>query len=642
MNKMLVYFLLGFISFILNVAIYYADHPVMNGVENKINDFFIQKKVASRPYKSQNVIIIDVDEDSLEKIGQWPWGRDKIARVLDNLNEAGVGIVGLDITFAQKDGKSPSTMFDNHQEYPRPKNVKNYDDILANSLATTPSIMGIMMYFEQMDRSSEQHDYRMPITTAFNEINTSSLMNAQVIISNLPVLQNSGYSSGFLNTLPDPDGIIRYIPMIIANDENIFPSLSLEIARLIFGAERIDVHNDEFGVFGISLGDLLIDTDDLGRYLVNYKGGIDSYEYISAYDIYTNNFDKEKIKSKVALIGTTALGLVDNRSTPIGLLPGVQIHAMAIDNILQQDYMVKANNGYVDILIMLFIMVGLVFSFLLKRLIISIGVCLSIIVFVSYTSYLYFIEQNILISLIYPITSWAITFIIFILYKVFSEQKQKEKIGKMFSKKVSKKVMENLLSQEVALGGTQQKEVSVFFSDIRGFTSMSEKLSPARVVELLNEYMTPMADIIDKYNGTVDKFIGDAIMAYWNAPYDLKNHADFCLQSSIEQIKALRRMQKDFEIKYGSKLDIGIGINTGEVVVGDIGSSGRSDYTVIGDTVNLASRVESLNKQYGTSIIITEFTKKELKEEYNIKFLDSVVVKGKTKSVDIYEVVVEE
>ncbi len=620
---------------LLIITLYFSNFSVISTIEDKVSDFFIQKRVSLHPYKSDNVVIIGIDEKSLKHLGQWPWSRNKIATIIDNLNTAEVAIIGLDITFGEKDGKSPSVILADDKRF---TNLDDYDDLLSKAFLNSTTIEGLMMYFGDPNEPS-RYNYDFKATTPFNQVDTSLLINAQGIISNLPILQDSGYSSGFLNTLPDADSVIRYSPLVIANDNSILPAMSLEIARLIFDAKGISIDTGNNVVSGIKLNDVYIPTDDVGRFHINFKGDEKSYDYISAYDIYTNNFSKAKINSKVALIGATALGLSDNKATPLGIVPGVQIHANMIDNILLQDFIYKTNYVVLEILILMILTLLIISMSFMKKTII--GLSISIIVIISYTvmTYIYFIQTNTFTFLVLPVIVAIITLVIFFSYRLYLEQKEKNKISSLFSRKVSKEVMDNLIDNQSSMRVAHQKETSIFFSDIRGFTPISEKLTPIEVVNLLNDYMTPMVDIIDKNYGTVDKFIGDAIMAYWNAPLDLENHADYALKSAIEQIKHLRDIQKDIKEKYDVDLDIGIGINTGDVTVGEIGSIGRSDYTVIGDAVNLASRVESLNKGYKTNIIITEFTKEKLTDEYQIKFLDSVVVKGKSKAVKIYEVV---
>ena len=264
---------------------------------------------------------------------------------------------------------------------------------------------------------------------------------------------------------------------------------------------------------------------------------------------------------------------------------------------IQEDYIYHYNNQLIEMGIILLLILLTTLAVFIKRTLFCMLLSGVLIAGFIVGGYYYFLSTNMLIPLLFPLIGWLISFGLIIVYKLFSEQKQKEKISKLFSKKVSKKVMDNLVENTSQTQIAHERETTIFFSDIRGFTPISEKLSAIELVKFLNDYMTPMANIIDERFGTIDKFIGDAIMAYWNAPFDLPNHADYAVDSAIEQIIYLRNMQEDIHEKYGVELDIGIGINTGEVVVGEIGSTGRSDYTVIGDPVNLASRVESLNKK---------------------------------------------
>lgn len=623
-------------SYVCVLLLYFADLSIIKTIENKVNDFLIRTKIEQNPpYVDKDIVIVSIDEESLNKLGQWPWPRDKIAQMIDNLNNSKVALLAFDILFAEKDGKSPSVILKNDKRW---TNLDDYDKVLSESLLNSPSVMGIMMNFHKSNENFYNYDFKME--TAFDLHYPSLPLDSQGIISNIPILQDSALSVGYLNNLPDLDGVIRYASLVMSSDKHIVPSISLEISRLLFQAKTIKINQDNGFIHSISLDNTNIPTDEHARAIINYKGGIGTYSYISAYSVYNNSFDKTQIDSKVVLIGPTAAGMSDNKNTPLGILPGVQIHANMITNIIQQDFIYSFDNKPLMMLILFVLVLVSVLASRMKMLLVGFAISVSSIIIHIYSSYLYFMHYNSFIPIVLPGIAWILSFCIIFLYELYRTQKQKQIISNLFSKKVSSKVMESLIENTSNLHVARSHEISIFFSDIRGFTPISEKLSPQDLVNFLNEYMTPMADIIEERYGVVDKYIGDAVMAYWNAPIEIDNHPDYALQSAIEQIKHINKARQGIQEKYGVNLDIGIGINTGEAVVGEIGSDGRSDYTIIGDAVNLAARVESLNKQYKTNIIITQFTKDKLKEEYNIKFLDSVTVKGKSKAVNIYEVIV--
>ncbi|NLC27364.1 MAG: adenylate/guanylate cyclase domain-containing protein [Campylobacteraceae bacterium] len=589
---------------------------------------------------SNDIVIVDIDEKSLQALGQWPWSRDEVAILLENMTKAEVGIIGLDIVFAESDNSSPKKVF-KKLNIPY-KDALDYDEVLSTAFATTPTISGYVFDFE-----SETTRGALPNIPAIivqkNRKNSNFLPQARGIIANIDTLQNASYSSGFFNTMPDEDGVVRSVPLLIEYDNQIFPSLNLEILRAIMGVKKIEVNYTDIGIETVLVGDLFIPTDRFGRLLVNYKGNSRAYRYISAVDIYNNNFDKELLEGKIAIVGTSASGLLDLRATPYeSVYPGVEIHATAIDNILNQDFIyIPAWVESANLAIMLGLVVGIAFASSFFGPIVSALIALFLMYGFLHYAYTLLLTDGVLLNVFYPFASASLLYLILTLMHYIVESRQKEFIKEKFSKKVSKAVAENLIkqnSQELMKGS--EREITIFFSDIRGFTNISENIgSPKKLINYLNQYMTPMSDIIVKQEGTIDKFIGDAIMAYWNAPLDVVHHANKALDAAIMQLKELENLNKRFVLQNLPIVDIGIGLNSGLGVVGEMGSSGRSDYTVIGDTVNIGSRLESLCKQYGAKIILSQTTKDLLinNEEYIFRELDHVRVKGKKRAVCIYE-----
>ncbi|MFY9093864.1 adenylate/guanylate cyclase domain-containing protein, partial [Aliarcobacter butzleri] len=430
-------------------------------------------------------------------------------------------------------------------------------------------------------------------------------------------------------------------PLIISYDDTIYPSLALEVIRVINDTQKVVVQYDENGISNIVLGDISIPTDRYGRMLINFRGPERSFKYISAIDIYNNSFDKREIDGKIVLIGTSAAGLFDLRATPFdSIFPGVEVHANIIDNILMQDFIYKAS--WLDGANILIIFV---LSIIIVMLTTYTTFWANPIIFISFsTSYLFLVynllfDYGIVLNILFPIATVLIASIMTTLFDYFYNIKKEEAIKAKFASKVSKNVMDDILKNiDKNEFSAKSKEVTIFFSDIRGFTNISEKLDAKELISFLNRYMQPMSEIIIKYQGTIDKFIGDAIMAYWNAPIDIKNHCDLALKASLEQLEVLEKLNVELQKENLPKIDIGIGLNTGTVIVGEMGSSLRSDYTVIGDTINLGSRVESLCKYYDSKLNISNFTKDKLQEKYIFRFLDLVKVKGKNKPVEIWQV----
>ncbi len=614
---------------------YLSQPSLMQNLNQTLIDYAFVQRGEKRA--DPRIVIVDVDERSLSKLGQWPWSRDKVAKILLNLRDAGVGIIGLDMVFAEEDSSSPAKIAKSIGV--DKKDLKDYDAILAQALQNTPTIAGFVFNFD-----APTDDEAPPINAIYiqrNKGDQEMLLQAKGVIANIPILQESAYSSGSFNTLPDSDGVVRFVPLLFSYDGSVYPSLSFEMIRVLSGQKRVTIDYDENGISQIKLGELTIPTDAQGRLFVNYRGGEKRYRYISALDIYDNTFDKERIKGSIVLLGTSAAGLLDLRATPFdSTYPGVEVHANVIDNIINSD--IIAFPSYAKGADMVAIAVSvLVMWAVLSLPWIAVSFMLVLLIFGA-GAILYFdlmFKEHILLNFAYPLFGALLTLMILTFVRIYQEYRQKELIRQKFAKKVSPQVAKELIQSGKNAFSTRQREVSIFFSDIRNFTTISEQFgSASALVEYLNSYMSPMSEVIIRRKGTIDKYIGDAIMAYWNAPLSIEDHADQAVQSAIEQLELLETINRDLREKNLPKIEIGIGIHSGEAIVGEMGSEGRSDYTVIGDSVNLASRIEGLCKKYGAKILISEATKDRLKQSYQIHEVDRVQVKGKEEFVTIYEV----
>ena len=637
-KKFSIYFVLSLSLSIFLSAIYIFFPSLPDSLDNRLRDYLFTIR-GELPH-NQNVVIVDIDETSIKSLGQWPWSRDKLAKILENLTLANVGIVGLDIVFAEEDRTSPHKILQDLKIYK--KDVPNYDLEFANVVENSPVILGYQFDLVKKDNVNAKVPQIPAIFIEKDKPQDKSyLIEAYNTILNIPQIQDKAYSSGFFNNIPDDTGIIRSVPLIISYDDTIYPSLALEVIRVINDTQKVVVQYDENGISNIVLDDISIPTDRYGRMLINFRGPERSFKYISAIDIYNNSFDKSEIDGKIVLIGTSAAGLFDLRATPFdSIFPGVEVHANIIDNILMQDFIYKAS--WLDGANILIIFV---LSIIVVMLTTYTTFWANPIIFISFSiSYLFLVynllfDYGIVLNILFPIATVLIASIMTTLFDYFYNIKKEEAIKAKFASKVSKNVMDDILKNiDKNEFSAKSKEVTIFFSDIRGFTNISEKLDAKELISFLNRYMQPMSEIIIKYQGTIDKFIGDAIMAYWNAPIDIKNHCDLALKASLEQLEVLEKLNVELQKENLPKIDIGIGLNTGTVIVGEMGSSLRSDYTVIGDTINLGSRVESLCKYYDSKLNISNFTKDKLQEEYIFRFLDLVKVKGKNEPVEIWQV----
>ncbi len=474
------------------------------------------------------------------------------------------------------------------------------------------------------------------------------------VVPPTPELGSVAKGMGFANVFPDQiDHINRQMPMVIKFNGWYYPNIDLVIAMHYFGITKEDVEikmGEYIRLKNIPMdkmhkpndkGEILIPINRYGFMDINFIGGSGSFQHYS-YNLFAVDGSMEGNKSlenKIVLVAAyEATGIAtDQHQSPYGTTFGIEHHANAINTILNQDFLYKMKDMQ-NVFIML--VIALLLGFFLPRVsIVKSTLITAILVFLYLvTSYIIFDFFSIINAMITPIIQTGLCFTLIITYRVFTEQKEKKYIRQTFSKFVSKSVVDELLKHPdmVQLGG-EKKILTVLFSDIRGFTSISEKLTPEELVEHLNHYLEAMTELVFKYDGTLDKYVGDEIMAFWGAPVELENHAIEACKSALEQMEVLRKMNEEWRKQGKPELNIGIGLNTGDMVVGNMGSSSRMDYTLMGDNVNLGARLEGTNKVYGTNIIISEFTYQYVKDQVIVRELDLIKVKGKEKPVRIFE-----
>ena len=383
--------------------------------------------------------------------------------------------------------------------------------------------------------------------------------------------------------------------------------------------------------------DIVIPIDSQGALTINFYGRPGTFQVRPFSDVVNGKISKRFFKKKIVLVGVYAEGLQDIHQTPYGSMFGIEMIANAVTQLLNRDY-IKFAPDYINIAIIIFF--GLIISYIVGRKSILYSYVSTFILVIAYffTVIFFFDKYRYVLNLSAPLITGVLTLFTMIAYRILTEEKEKKAIQNMFSNYVSKSVVDELLKhpEKLELGG-EDKEITVLFSDIRGFTTLSEKLKPQELVAHLNEYLSAMTDIIFKYEGTLDKYVGDEIMAFWNAPIEQPNHAELACLTALEMMEKLRELNEKWP--EDRRLNIGIGINTGIMTVGNMGSKSRMDYTLMGDNVNLGARLEGTNKIYGTNIIISEYTYDKIKDKFLCRELDNIRVKGKKKPVKIYEVI---
>jgi len=475
---------------------------------------------------------------------------------------------------------------------------------------------------------------------------------------NLPIFAKNISGTGYFSSISDADGVLRNAALIAGwpfyedlkqpEDYILFPSLSLEVLRHYSDNQDPVVVVNESGVESIKVGAYRIRVNEYGKMLINYQGNLNQFQLYSFYDVLqdfaeqrkTGNFKPEEIfKDKIVLVGPTAVGIYDVWNTPFGTMPGVMSHANIIDNILNNRELYRPNWMWAfDILVI--VTLGILLSWIYPKIkpLYSAGLTVIMVLGYGWFNYYMFNQLHYSLTLLYPILSWLLVYMGITLYHYTMEEKEKRFIRNAFGLYLSQEVIEELCSnpEKLKLGG-EVKRVTVFFSDIAGFTSISEKLPTEKLVQLLNQYLTEMSDIVLKNRGTVDKYIGDAVMAIFGAPVDYPDHALVACLSSLEMHQRLRELNQKWTAEGWPAINCRIGLNTGQVKVGNMGSARRMDYTVIGDEVNLASRLEGANKAYGTNLMISEATYLEAKDRIEVRELDLLAVVGKQKPVRVYQ-----
>jgi len=627
------------VAFVLSLFlswVYFYTPQGLFSLDHKLRDYMFVLR-GELP-KSDNIVIIDIDNKSLKNTGQWPWSRNIISKLITNLSNANAGIIGLDMVFAEKDQSSPHLL---KKKFPQIiQNLPNYDEQLAKIFSSSPVVGG---YVFTDEKTSETRTPQIPAIFIEKGLKGSNyLKDSKGVVLNIPTLQNALYSSGFFLISDNEGGVVRSVPLVLKYKDIIYPSLAFEMLRIYSQAKKVEILGDKEGIEYIHFNKYKIPTEKSGEFIINFRGPAKHFKYISASDILNNTFKKSDIENKFVLVGTSAPGLKDLRYIAYdSTFPGVEVHANVIDNILKGDFIQKPFEiKLIDIAIIwvLIFMLMLIFSYVTSWLIVPIAISLFFLMLDSLYTVLF--DYGYVLTLITPILAFGATLTLSTVLDYFFASKQRAQARRVLGQKVSDSVMEQLLAHD-SDGLIESKEVivTVFFSDIRGFTSISESIgSPKRLIELLNTYMTPMTNIIMQKQGTIDKFIGDAIMAYWNAPILIEDHADLAVSSAIKQVELLTKVNETLIEKYDTSIQIGIGLHTGLVTAGEMGSEGRSDYTIIGDNVNLASRIEALTRIYDVEILISEETYKQLKASYSIRLIDIVEVKGKKNAVKVYEV----
>lgn len=631
--------------------------PALTSMENQAYD--ARLKLTIPPRKENQVVIVDIDEKSLGEIGRWPWNRDVMSNIIDNLfDHYQIKTIGFDIVFPEPDidegGKLLEKMslgalkddvnFQN--EYQKVMASLQRDEMFAKSLKNRDTVMGVVFrntitaeFKGQLPEPVARLDSNMQNRIDFHKPNSYT--------ANLALLQEKAYAGGFFdNPSLDDDGVFRRVPLLQEYDGQLHESLALSLSRVALGSPKIELivetnadNKKDLFLEWVKIGDIYIPVDEKANILVPYIGGQKSFEYIPAIDVLNKEDIMDKLEGKIVLFGTSAPGLLDLRTTPIETAyPGVEIHANIIQGIMDQRVMHKP--GYTKgFEFLLLLVLGLLLTFLLPHLSALWGILISasMVTLLIVSNLLAWTGYQLVLPIATPVLLTILLFTLQMIYGYFIESRGKRQLAHLFGQYVPPELVNEMSGklEEINLDG-EIKHMSVLFSDVRGFTTISESLAPKELTELINGFLTPITEVIHHQRGTIDKYMGDAVMAFWGAPLDDPQHALHAMNAAMLMIERMDALRKDFKAKGWPEIKVGVGVNTGEMNVGNKGSEFRVDYTVLGDAVNLGSRLEGLTKTYGVDIIVGEATKFEV-PEYEYRELDRVKVKGKDEPVAIYE-----
>ncbi|MCE5194316.1 MAG: adenylate/guanylate cyclase domain-containing protein [Nitrospiraceae bacterium] len=628
-SKLLQFIAIGIIAAIATFLFYRQKVDFLEAVDLKLKDARFKIRKTIQP--DNRIVIVAIDSKSVNEIGRWPWKRSVMAELLDSLKEYGVKVSALDIVFSETSDKKD-------------------DEILSKSIKKNGNV--ILGYFF---RDEEEK----PDTEAISQLQSSKIKLVRIqegvtsvpiserpfIEANIPLIGQGALDFGFFNTDPDPDGLVRKASLLMLYQGEIYPSLALKALRH-YTEKEIMLDIASFGVSTLRLGQMSIPSNESGKLVVNYYGRGGTFTTLSAVDVIKKRIKKNDLENKIVFIGATEVGIYDMRATPVqSAFPGVEIHATVASSVLQERFIIRDTRIIGIEMLCLFLLpviLVLILGFLRNG---FLGLMAFILLIFAYAflNYSLFKTYSIDMSVLYPLSSTAIAFVGAEAYRNLVFEKKNRYLKKAFSSYISPELVSEIIKNpdRLSLGGAK-KEVTILFSDIRGFTGISEKLQPDVLVSLLNEYLGPMTKVVLKNNGTLDKYIGDAIMTIYNAPLDVPDHPLKACQTAVEMLSELNIINESFKENGLPNINIGIGINTGYAVVGNMGADMRFDYTAIGDTVNLASRLEGQNKYYGTHIILSEYTAHRVKYKFILRELDLLKVVGKEKPVAIFELMTEQ
>lgn len=609
-----------------------------------------------------NVVIVDIDEKSLAAEGQWPWPRDKLALLVNNLfGPYQVKALGFDIVFSEPDRSSGLEMLDRLQQGELAdlpgfaeraaalRESMDNDRRFAEAVRGRPVVWGY--YFTQTLQAQQQEavgglcgSIMEPLAAKLYDLDW---IRPQGYTGNLAALQATSPACGFFdNPTLDDDGVYRRVPLVQLYKGAVYESLALALARVAVGRPAIDLEFEppdvrtSLHLERLRAGPLTAAVDEHVAVMVPYRGPEGSFPYVPATDVIHGKADASVLRGKVVLVGTSAPGLRDLRVTPLAkAYSGVEVHANIISGLFDQRIKQKAPY-YSGIETVLLLAIGALIAWAFAALSPLIAGIMGavILAFIAALAFSLWSYGNFVMPFGVPVVFTLALYLAQLLYGYFIESRGKREISKLFGQYVPPELVEEMAAhpEEISMEG-ESREMTVLFSDVRNFTSISEKLDAKELSAMINAFLTKQTAVVQKHRGTIDKYIGDLIMAFWGAPLPDKDHAIHGVQAGMDMQRAIRELDPEFEKRGWPRLHIGVGVNSGKMNVGNMGSEFRMAYTVMGDAVNLGSRLEGLTKEYGVGVLISEDTRNLLPSDWAFREVDLVRVKGRSEPVAIYE-----
>jgi adenylate cyclase len=644
--------LLGAVLLFALLALRVADPAPVEDLRLRAFDIF--QILSPRVATQRPVVIVDIDEESLRKLGQWPWPRTRVAEIIARLTDLGAATIGFDVIFAEPDRLSPALAADVYRDLDEETRNKlralpSNDQVMADVLKRSKVVLGETGLPVPVPQVEGQ---RPPMGIAsLGGDPVPLLFNFAGLLRNIPTLDNAAAGRGLFTIIPERDGIIRRVPMVMRAQGNVLPSLSFEMLRVATGTNTIMIRMDQNIIKSISVPEARVEfpTDISGRLWLHFAPR-DAARYVSAVDVLEGRVPADRFAQRLVLIGTSAAGLLDLKTTPIDpAMPGVEVHAQILENILTGATLSSpsyAKFAELTAAFLLGVAIIILAPILGPALLLLFGG--AIIALLIGASWYFFTNEKLLIDFTFPLLSSSLIYLTLVFTNFVKEQAQRRQIRSAFGQYLSPALVEQLAQspEKLVLGG-EQREMTILFSDVRGFTTISEiyKDDPQGLLALMNGFLTPLTNAIIDRKGTIDKYMGDAIMAFWSAPIHDPRHELNACEAALDMLDRVGKLNQEREQTAKENnapfipLQIGVGINTGKCVVGNMGSDLRFDYSVLGDSVNLASRLEGQCKSYGLPIILGSRTASVAKDKFAMLELDFIAVKGKKEPEVVYALV---